>query len=70
MAHSSESKKSQRDDSDSDSEDEVNNDLAFLIEENARLNKVLDNRDDVLRKSNKKIREYRYLLGEAKEKVI
>jgi hypothetical protein len=36
MAHSSESKKSQNDDSNSNSENEVNNDLAFLIAENAR----------------------------------
>jgi hypothetical protein len=36
MAHSSESKKSQKDNSDFASEDEVNNDLAFLIAENAR----------------------------------
>jgi hypothetical protein len=31
---------------------------------------LLDNRDDVLRKTNKEKREYRSLLGEAKEKVI
>jgi hypothetical protein len=31
---------------------------------------LLDNRDDVLRKSNKEKREYRSFLGEAKEKVI
>jgi hypothetical protein len=41
-----------------------------LIAENARLNDLLDNRDDVLRKTNKEKREYRSLLGEAKEKVI
>jgi hypothetical protein len=41
-----------------------------LIAENARLNDLLDNRDDVLRKSNKEKREYRSLLGEAKEKVV
>jgi hypothetical protein len=38
--------------------------------ENARLNNLLDNRDDVLRKTNKEKREYRSLLGEAKEKVV
>jgi hypothetical protein len=54
MAHSSESKKSQKDDSDSDSENEVNNDPTFLIAENARLNELLDNCDDVLRKTNKR----------------
>jgi hypothetical protein len=31
---------------------------------------LLDNRDDVLRKTNKEKREYRSLLGEAKEKVV
>jgi hypothetical protein len=41
-----------------------------LIAENARLNDLLDNHDDVLRKTNKEKREYRYLLGEAKEKVV
>jgi hypothetical protein len=70
MAHNSASKKSNKDDSGSDSEKEVNNDLSFLIVENARLNDLLDNRDDVLRKTNKEKREYRSLLGEAKEKVV
>jgi hypothetical protein len=63
MAHSSASKKSNKNDSGSDSEEEVNNDLSFLIAENARLNDLLDNRDDVLRKTNKEKREYRSLLG-------
>jgi hypothetical protein len=70
MAHSSASKKSSKDDSGSDSEEEVNNDTSFLIAENARLNDLLDNRDDVLRKTNKEKREYRSLLGESKEKVV
>jgi hypothetical protein len=70
MAHSSASKRSNKDDSGSDSEEEVNNEPSFLIAENARLNDLLDNRDDVLRKTNKEKREYRSLLGEAKEKVI
>jgi hypothetical protein len=70
MAHSTTSKKSNKDDSGSDSEDEVNNSPSFLIAKNARLNDLLDNRDDVLRKTNKEKREYRSLLGEAKEKVI
>jgi hypothetical protein len=47
------SKKSQKDDSDFDSEDEVNADPAFLLEENARLNALLDYRDVVLRMTNK-----------------
>jgi hypothetical protein len=70
MARSSASKKSNKDDSGSDSEDEVNNDPSFLIAEIARLNVLLDNRDDVLRKTNKEKREYRSLLGEAKDKVV
>jgi hypothetical protein len=57
MAHSFGSKKSNKDDSDSDSKDEVNNDQAFLVVENARLNELLDNRDDVLRKTSKEKRE-------------
>jgi DNA repair exonuclease SbcCD ATPase subunit len=40
-----------------------------LIEENARLNDLLDNRNDVLRKTKEK-RECRSLLGGAKEKVV
>jgi hypothetical protein len=70
MAHSSASKKSNKDDSSSDSKEEVNNDPSFLIVENARLNDLLDNHDDVLRKTNKEKREYRSLLEEAKEKVV
>jgi hypothetical protein len=70
MAHSTASKKSNKDDSGSDSEEEVNNSPSFLIAENSRLNDLLDNRDDVLRKTNKEKREYRSLLGEAKEKVV
>jgi peptidoglycan hydrolase CwlO-like protein len=41
-----------------------------LIAENARLNDLLDNRDDVLRKTNKEKMEYRSIIGEAKEKVV
>jgi hypothetical protein len=48
MAHSFGSKKSNKDDSDSDFEDEVNNDPAFLVTENSRLNELLNNRDDCL----------------------
>jgi hypothetical protein len=53
MAHRSASKKSNKDDSGSDSEEEVNNDPSFLIAKKARLNDLLDNRDDVLRNTNK-----------------
>jgi hypothetical protein len=60
MAQSTASKKSDKDASGSDSEEEVNN-----SPENARLNDLLNNHDDVLRKTNKEKREYRSLLGEA-----
>jgi uncharacterized phage infection (PIP) family protein YhgE len=70
MAHSTASKKSNKDDSGSDSEEEVNNSPSLLIAKNARLNDLLNNRDDVLRKTNKEKREYRSSLGEAKEKVV
>jgi hypothetical protein len=62
MAHNTSSKKSNKYDSGSDFEEEVNNSPSFLIAENARLNHLLDNRDDVLRKTNKEKREYRSLL--------
>jgi hypothetical protein len=70
MAHSSASKKSNKDDSGFDFEEEVNNDPSFLIAENARLNDLIDNHDDVLIKTKKEKREYRSLLGEAKVKVV
>jgi hypothetical protein len=70
MAYSSGSKKSGKDDLDSSSEHEVNYIPDFLFRENAKLDALLDNRDDVLRKTNKDKREYRTLLGEAKDKVI
>jgi hypothetical protein len=70
MAYSSTSKKSDKDDWSSDSEEEVNNDPSFLIAENVRLNDLLDYRDDVLRKTHKEKREYRSLLGEAKDKWL
>jgi hypothetical protein len=41
-----------------------------LIAKNARWNDLLDNHDDMLIKTNKEKREYRSLLGEAKEKVV
>jgi hypothetical protein len=68
--HIAPSKKSNKDDSGSDSEEEVNNIPSFLIVENARLNDLLDNRDDVLRKTNNEKRKYRSLLGEAKENCL
>jgi hypothetical protein len=69
MGRSFGSKKSDKDDSDSDCEDEVSHDPDVLLKEIARLNDLLDNCDDVLRKANEEKREYRSLLGEAKENV-
>jgi hypothetical protein len=43
MARSFDSKKSYQSDSDSDSEDEVHDELPFLHEENERLGQLLDN---------------------------
>jgi hypothetical protein len=70
MAHSSASKKSNKDDSTSDFAEEVNNDPSFLNAKKARLIDLLDNHDDVLRKTNKEKGKYRSLLGEGKEKVV
>jgi hypothetical protein len=69
MAHSTASKKSNKDDSGSNSEEEVNNSPSFLIAKNARLNDLLDNRDDVLRKTNKEKREYMSLLVDARTQI-
>jgi flagellar motility protein MotE (MotC chaperone) len=59
MARSSSSKKSHQSDSNSDSEDEVHDELPFLREENEHLRQFLDNRDDMLREANKMRKELR-----------
>jgi hypothetical protein len=51
MALSSGSKKSTQ--SDSDSDDEVCDELSFLRQENERLGLLLDNHDDMLREAKK-----------------
>jgi hypothetical protein len=53
------SKKSHKIDSDSDSEDEAHDELPFLCEENERLGKLLDYRDDMLREAKKMRKELR-----------
>jgi hypothetical protein len=53
MAHNSGNKKCQKDDSDSNSEDEVCDELSFLRQENEELGKLLDNHDDMLREAKK-----------------
>jgi small-conductance mechanosensitive channel len=69
MARSSSSKKSHQSDSDSDSEDEVHDELPFLREENERLGKLLDNRDDMLRKAKKMRKELRASLENSRNRV-
>jgi hypothetical protein len=59
MARSSSSKKGHQSDSDSDSKDEVYDELPFLREENERLGKLLDNYDDMLREAKKMRKELR-----------
>jgi hypothetical protein len=67
MARSSGSKKSHQ--SDSDSEDEVHDKLPFLREENERLGKLLDNRDDMLREAKKMRKELGASLEDARNRV-
>jgi hypothetical protein len=64
MAHSSGSKRSQKNasDSDSDSEDEVCDDLFSLRKENDELVDLLDNHDHMLREVKKLRKELRALL--------
>jgi hypothetical protein len=66
MAHSSGSKKSYQSNSDSDSEDEVRDELPFLHEENERLGKLLDSRADMLREDKKIRKELRASLEDAR----
>jgi hypothetical protein len=54
MVLSSGSKKSTQSDSNSDSDDEVRDELPFLRQENERLGLLLDNRDDMLREAKKR----------------
>jgi hypothetical protein len=69
MARSSGSKKSHQSDSDSESEDEVRDELPFLPEENEHLGKLLDNRDNMLRESKKMRKELRASLEDARNRV-
>jgi hypothetical protein len=69
MARSSGSKKSHQSDWDSDSEDEVRDELPFLHEENEHLGKLLDNRDDMLREAKKVRKELRASLEDARNNV-
>jgi hypothetical protein len=69
MALSSGSKKSNHGDSDSDSDDEVCDELPFLRQENERLGLLLDNRDDMLREAKKMRKDLRILLEDARTRV-
>jgi hypothetical protein len=69
LAHNSGSNKSQKDDSDFDSKDEVHDNLSFLRQENEVLGKLLDNHDDKLREAKKMRKELRDLLEDAMSRV-
>jgi hypothetical protein len=69
MALSSGSMKSNQSDSNSDSDDEVRDELPFLHQENERLGLLLDNRDDMLRESKKMRKELRDSLEDARTRV-
>jgi alkylhydroperoxidase family enzyme len=69
MVLSSGSKKSTQSDSDSESDDEVRDELPFLCQENERLGSLLDNRDDMLREAKKMRKVLRASLEEARTRV-
>jgi DNA repair exonuclease SbcCD ATPase subunit len=69
MAHSPGSRRRQKDDSDSDSEDEVRDELSPLRQENDELVALLDNYDSMLREAKKLKKELRAFLEKTKEKV-
>jgi hypothetical protein len=69
MALTSGSKKSTQSDSDSESDDEVRDELPFLHHENESLGSLLDNRDDMLRESKQMRKELRASLEDARTRV-
>jgi hypothetical protein len=69
MARSSSCNKSHQNDSDSDSDDKVCDELPFLCEENERLGQLLDNRDDILREAKKMRKELKAPLEGARNRV-
>jgi chromosome segregation ATPase len=69
MARSSSSKRSQKDASDLDSEDEVYDELSSLCKEKEELVDLLDNRDHMLREAKKLRKELRSLLEDARTRV-
>jgi ElaB/YqjD/DUF883 family membrane-anchored ribosome-binding protein len=66
MARSSSSKRSQKDASDLDFEDELCDELSSLRKENEELVYLLDNRDHMLREAKKLRKELRSLLEDAR----
>jgi hypothetical protein len=68
-AHSSSSKRSQKDASDFDFEDEVCDELSSLRKENEELVDLLDNRDHMLREAKKLRMELRALREDARTRV-
>jgi hypothetical protein len=70
MALSSSSNKSTQSDLDSDSDDEVRDELPFLRKENERLGLLLDNREDMLREAKKMRKELRASLEDARTRVV
>jgi hypothetical protein len=69
MALSSGSKKSTQSDYDSNSNDEVHDELPFLRQENEQLGLFLDNRDDMLRETKKMRKELRASLEDARTRL-
>jgi hypothetical protein len=69
MALRSDSKKSTQSDSNSESDDEVRDELHFLRQENERLGTLLDNRDDILREAKKMRKGLRASLEDARTRV-
>jgi hypothetical protein len=69
MALSFGGKKGNQSNSDSDSDDEVRDELPFLRQENERLGLLLDNRDDMLGEAKKMRKELRALLEDARTRV-
>jgi flagellar motility protein MotE (MotC chaperone) len=69
MVHSSDSKKSQKNGSNSYSKDEVRDEISFSRLQNEELTSFLDNHDDILREAKKVKRELRASLEDARNRV-
>jgi hypothetical protein len=69
MALSSGRKKSNQSDLDSDSDNEVRDELPFLRQENEQLGLFLDNHDDMLREAKKMRKKLRASLEDARTRV-